>query len=114
MPFQNCVARVFKTAAIHRDAPASSGVYGLSNSREWIYIGETGNIQARLLEHLQETNTFLTSRLPTGFSFELCLPADRVARQSRLVGELEPAGNGRPERRGLDGARRRLNSIEEN
>ena len=67
MPFRNCLARTFKAAAIRREAPASSGVYGLSNAREWIYVGETDNIQARLLEHLEETNTFRTEALRTGF-----------------------------------------------
>ena len=95
MPFHNRLTRTFKAAAIRREAPASSGVYGLSNARAWIYVGETDDIQARLLEHLEETNTSRTAELPTGFSFELCPAADRVARQRRLIVELEPACNGR-------------------
>ena len=63
MPFENCGARVYKVAAVQRDAPAASGVYGLSNAREWIYIAETGNIQASLLEHLADDERFGTSRL---------------------------------------------------
>lgn len=95
MPFRNFFARTFKAAAVRRDAPASSGVYGLSNAHEWIYVGETDDIQARLLDHLEETNAFQTEQPPTGFSFELCPPQDRVARQRRLIVELEPACNGR-------------------
>lgn len=95
MPFHNRLARTFRAAAIRREAPASSGVYGLSNAREWIYVGETDDIQARLLEHLEETNTSRAAGLATGFSFELCPPHDRVARQRRLIVELEPACNGR-------------------
>jgi hypothetical protein len=102
MPFANFPARVFTTASVHRDAPAGSGVYGLSNAREWIYIGETDNIKARLLEHLQEKNTFLTGRLPTGFTFELCPPYDRVARQNRLILELGPAWSRRSGQRRRD------------
>jgi excinuclease UvrABC nuclease subunit len=57
LPFQNYPARIFKAADIRREAPASSGVYGLSNAREWIYVGETDNIQVRLLEHLNGTDS---------------------------------------------------------
>ena len=96
MPFENCGARVYKVAAVQRDAPAASGVYGLSNSREWIYIGETGNIQASLLEHLAEGERFGAGRLATGFSFELCPPEFRVARQNRLISQLKPIGNSPP------------------
>jgi predicted GIY-YIG superfamily endonuclease len=93
MPFRDYLARTFKAATIHREAPAASGVYGLSNAHEWIYVGETDDIQARLLEHLEEANAFRTARLPTGFNFETCSPHDRVARQRRLILELEPAWN---------------------
>jgi hypothetical protein len=93
MPFENSIARVFTTVAVQRGAPASSGVYGLSNAREWIYVGETDNIQARLLEHLQEADTAVMGRKPTGFSFEVCHPYDRIARQDRLILELEPVIN---------------------
>lgn len=99
MPFRNYLARTFKAAEIQREAPASSGVYGLSNAREWIYVGETDNIQARLLEHLEETDSFRTEGVPTGFSFELSTAHDRVARQRRLIVELDPVRNGRVWRR---------------
>lgn len=94
MPFRNCFARTFKAAAIRREAPPSSGVYGLSNALGWIYVGETDDIQARLLEHLEETGTLLARGAPTGFSFELSSPSQRVARQRQIVLELDPAGNG--------------------
>ncbi|HEY1207072.1 MAG: hypothetical protein ABSH46_01410 [Bryobacteraceae bacterium] len=93
MPFHNRFARTFKAASIRREAPSSSGVYGLSNAREWIYVGETNDIRARLLEHLAETNTFLARGAPTGFNFELSPAGERVARQRQIVLELDPAGN---------------------
>ena len=98
MPFEGCFARVFNIASVKQEAPACSGVYGLSNAGEWIYVGETANIQGRLMELLQETSTlaFLGGRTPTGFSFEICHPTDRIARQDRLVHELEPIVNRRP------------------
>jgi hypothetical protein len=69
------------------------GVYGLSNAREWVFVGGTGDIRAALLGHLQEGNTTLKSRAPTGFTFEICHPSQMAARVSRLVTELSPVCN---------------------
>jgi len=93
MPFSQFIPRNFKTDAIHMYAPATSGVYGISNAREWIYIGESDNIQSSLLSHLQSLNTPLMKRGPTGFVFEICDPGNRSSRQDRLVGEYGPACN---------------------
>ena len=93
MPFEQVTPRSFTSAGVQNFAPAASGVYGISNAREWIYIGETDNIQAALLEHLQNPHTSLMSRQPTGFVFEICVEARRPARQDRLVLEYEPACN---------------------
>ena len=41
----------FERESIVLKAPESSGVYGLYSAL-WIYIGESDNIRARLLEHL--------------------------------------------------------------
>jgi len=93
MPFNQFTPRKFTTDAIHTYAPVTSGVYGISNSREWIYIGETDNIQNALLIHLQSLKTPLLKREPTGFVFEVCDPAHRSSRQDRLVIEYGPACN---------------------
>ncbi|MEO8127653.1 MAG: GIY-YIG nuclease family protein [Bryobacteraceae bacterium] len=93
MPFANVSARVFKALSIQRDAPASSGVYGLSNASGWIYIGESDNIQARLLEHLQGSDPTMHGTKPTGFSFELCHSYNREARVRKLISELHPICN---------------------
>jgi len=93
MPFDQRIPRRFTPDAINMYAPVTSGVYGISNSREWIYIGETDNIQSALLTHLQELKTVLMKREPTGFVFEVCDPAQRSSRQDRLVFEYEPACN---------------------
>lgn len=69
------------------------GVYGLSNAREWVFVGVTDDIRATLLGHLQENNTPLRSRVPTGFTFEICHPSQGAARVSRLVTELAPFCN---------------------
>jgi hypothetical protein len=74
-------------------APTSSGVYGISNAREWIYIGESDNIRGALLGHLKDLYAALMKRQPTGFVFEVCDGTRRTARQDRLVLEYEPACN---------------------
>ena len=93
MPFENYVARNFSNISVQGYAPASSGVYGLSSAREWIYIGETDNIRAMLLQHLAEVNSAVSSRKPTGFTFEVCAENARVERQNRLIKELGPVCN---------------------
>ena len=74
-------------------APPTSGIYGISNAREWIYIGETDNIQGTLLTHLREPDTSPMKRQPTGFVFEICERERRPTRQDRLVLEYEPTCN---------------------
>lgn len=96
MPFHQPTPRSLTPASIRANAPVASGIYGISSAREWIYIGETDNIQAALLGHLQELDTLLMKRQPTGFVFEVCDPPGRPARQDRLVLEYEPACNRHP------------------
>src|SRR5438067_13659202 len=91
MPFENQMTLAFSVASVRKNAPPLSGVYGLSSAREWIYVGHSDNIQGELLQHLAEGAT--ARQHPTGFTFELCPPETRVARQDRLVRELEPTGN---------------------
>lgn len=93
MPFEQKFPRSFLASAVKEYAPALSGVYGISNAGEWIYIGETDNIQATLFEHLQESDTSLVKRQPTGFVFEVCARAERASRQNRLIREYEPTCN---------------------
>lgn len=93
MPFDNRVPRPFTSGAVQMYAPATSGVYGISNAREWIYIGGAENIQGALLTHLQDPGDPLMKCGPTGFVFELCDQATRPARQDRLVSEYGPSCN---------------------
>ncbi len=93
MPFEQIVPRPFMAHAISAYAPCTSGIYGISNSREWIYIGVADDIQAALFNHLQERETQLMNRQPTGFVFETCDRARRPGRQDRLVLEYEPICN---------------------
>ena len=97
MPFDRFVPRSFSLMSVRNNAPALSGVYGLSNAREWLFVGEADDIKATLIGHLQKTNTPLLEQKPTGFTFELCVPSDRLARQERLIREYQPVFNQRPD-----------------
>jgi hypothetical protein len=105
MPFEQFMPRPFTAGAITTYAPARSGVYGISNSREWIFIGETDNIQGSLLIHLREPDASVTKRQPTGFAFEVCDQARRRNRENRLILEYKPVCN--PNSGGVETAARR-------
>jgi hypothetical protein len=93
VPFANHGNRSFTRVSIDKNGPAASGVYGLSNSNQWIYVGETADIHAELFKHLQHPNTFLRGHGPSGFTYELSPKEHRVERRNQLVSELEPIGN---------------------
>jgi hypothetical protein len=94
MPFDQFTPKSFTLVSVRANAPALSGIYGISNAREWIFIGETDNIQASLLHDLRGDSALLR-QTPTGFVFELCNAGDRRARQDRLILEYEPVCNRR-------------------
>jgi len=89
MPFESRFARTFTSATVEREAPAASGVFGISNSQHWIFIDETENIRASLMDYLANSNGPPTDQ-PVGFSFELSPYYKRTARRDRLIAELEP------------------------
>jgi hypothetical protein len=92
MPFVNCFGRVFTAGTIEREAPEASGVYGVSNSQHWLYIAETENIRAGLMEYLARCAAN-SQDPPAGFSFELSPAYSRTARRDRLISELAPREN---------------------
>ena len=98
MPFEQPIPRPFIPVDVQTYAPVAPGIYGISNYREWLYIGETDNIQSALLAHLWESDTPLTKGQPTEFVFEICELPLRFARQDRLILECEPTCNRRSAR----------------
>ena len=94
MPFEQIAPRPFTLAGFHTYAPEMSGVYGISNASEWLYIGSADDIRASLLDHFHQDNG-LMKKLPTGFVFEVCAAGHRPGRQDRLVQEYEPVCNRR-------------------
>ena len=79
--------------SIRANAPALSGVYAIFNAQEWIYVGESNDIQRRLLEHFNGDNICITTHRPTGFQFELCDAPVRMRRQAELIAQLHPTCN---------------------
>jgi hypothetical protein len=93
MPFSQLTPRPFTSGAVQMYAPVASGVYGISNAREWIYIGQTEDIQGALLAHLEDNEPSLMKKKPAGFVFEVCNGSRRSSRQDRLVLEYGPSCN---------------------
>jgi len=93
MPFEQITPRPFTPQGVHTYAPQAPGVYGISNAREWIYIGRAANIQRALLDCIQDLGSALMKKQPRGFVYEVCDEGRSVTRQDRLVLEYEPACN---------------------
>ncbi len=93
MPFEQPIPHPLNENAIRRYAPAIAGVYGVSNSREWIYVGEADDIQAQLLRHLRESDSELAQAAPSGFVFETCRGVQQRARRDSLILEYAPLHN---------------------
>jgi excinuclease UvrABC nuclease subunit len=96
MGFANSASYPFTEAGIASYAPRGSGVYGIFNSREWIYVGESKDMEARLYAHLRgesEQSPCILNHRPTGFIFETCDSATRTAREFALIRELSPICN---------------------
>jgi hypothetical protein len=86
---------LFQRECILKNAPESSGVYGLFNAF-WIYIGEADNLRAQLLEHLGGDDPCIVRFQPSGFAFELASPNERRRRHEQLIRELQPLCNRSP------------------
>jgi hypothetical protein len=92
MPFGNHVCFLFSGTSVRENAPELPGVYGLSNAREWVFVGDAESIQTALLAHLEAMDEALSSHAPTGFTFEL-RGADRHVRKNQPILELKPVCN---------------------
>lgn len=100
MPFDQLTPRPFSNMGVQMYAPTTSGIYGLSNAHEWIYIGAADNIRGALLNHLTETNAAVMTHKPTGFVYEVCDHTRQTGRHDRLILEYGPACNRRASRHG--------------
>lgn len=94
MPFTDMTHHAFTETGIAAFAPTASGVYGIYKNGEWIYIGESENIETRLYEHYRrqsDQSPRIWARSPIGFVFERVAGEQaRKARERALIVELKP------------------------
>jgi predicted GIY-YIG superfamily endonuclease len=88
---QDSDAYMFTFEAVRRKAPSASGVYIIFTARQWVYVGESEDIQRSLFRHLNGPDASINQFGPLSFSFELAPADERKARQQALIAELEPA-----------------------
>jgi len=82
----------FERAVVTENIPDAPGIYALWKPDYWIYVGECGDLRARLLAHLEGDDVHISSEAPTGCGFELLASeSERAARRTQLVRELMPA-----------------------
>jgi hypothetical protein len=93
VPWRNSTSYTFSQIYVILNAPPESGVYALYNKALWVYVGESENIRAQLLQHLNGNSACLTIHPNLSFSFELIPEATRAWRQDELVRELRPICN---------------------
>jgi hypothetical protein len=93
MPFRGFRRYSFSRSSIQQNAPASPGVYGISNAAEWIFVGSGEDVQSALLNHLSDRGTPLLAHAPTGFIVEACAAEQLGTRQKSLIHELRPVCN---------------------
>ena len=70
-----------RLALVRGNASVASGIYGPSNG-EWIYIGETDNIEASPFNDQQQGDSALMERWLTGYILEPRCGAARLAKRT--------------------------------
>lgn len=90
MAFSQPIPRPFNERGIWNYAPAASGVFGITNSREWVYVGAAEDIRATLLKLESGADSQVSGSLATGFVFEACNSELRTDRMEQLRSEYNP------------------------
>ena len=93
MPWKNPTSYPLDRSSVAVHAPPRSGVYAIFTRTTWIYVGESLNICAQLMEHLDGDNPCLTVFPGLMWSYELHLSETCAWRQEELVRELRPVCN---------------------
>lgn len=97
MPFEHTSsAFTFTEDGIRKYAPRKSGVYGIYNSKNWVYVGESKDMEGRLYEHLRgesDQSARILKHTPTHYAFEACDADTRTDREADLIAELDPLEN---------------------
>jgi len=79
--------------SVLRHAPEESGVYGLCNADQWVYIGHTSSLRKALLEYLRGQMPYVLQWQPRHFMFEVLPYRERISRQKTLVAHYQPTCN---------------------
>ena len=90
MPFSPQTQRPYTRANIENIVPDQMGVYGILTNETWVYVG-SGDIRARMLDHVNGDNDCITKKNPTHWVAELA--ADYISREKELIVELNPECN---------------------
>ncbi len=94
MPFANG-PHLFSIGNITLYAPKAPGVYGVSGAGEMIYVGQSEDIQDRLLQHFNDESHRMWKYSPHTFHFEKVLGGEvaRRKRKDELIAEYDPPCN---------------------
>ena len=79
--------------SVLRNAPEESGVYGLCNADQWVYIGHSSSVRKALLEYLRGQMPYVLQWQPKHFMFEVLPYKQRISRQKVLVAHYQPTCN---------------------
>jgi excinuclease UvrABC nuclease subunit len=93
MPFAKTTPHAFSPVSVRTYAPSAPGMYGISNSSQWIFIGAAADIQSALLSYFDDLKPEIMRFLPAGFVFEVCRPQDQGKRIRQLITEYAPVCN---------------------
>ena len=83
----------YELQSIIQNAPTKAGIFAIFSWDQCLFVGESEDICASLLEIFYEANPCLTRKNLTHFTFELATPETRVGRLKERIRELEPACN---------------------
>jgi hypothetical protein len=86
-------SHVWTGQTIMQRAPKASGVFAIFCKKNWIYVGDAGNLRAKLIALFDGEIACVKQRAPIGFEFELVPASKRVARRKHLIRELAPICN---------------------
>ena len=82
---------VFTHRAVLEKAPKVSGVYSIFNSKRWVHVGDSNDIQQSLFRLLNTPSPCLQRFGPLSFSFALVPPAERAAHLEAMIAARNPA-----------------------
>ncbi len=81
----------FDATAIQTNVPSTSGTYAIFKGLDTcVYVGQSADLKASLLQHLAGDNPCILQNQPTSFQFVVEPALQRVQHQQRLFGELNP------------------------